>query len=82
MTYRDQRKYFDILRKYEKKFTRAESEDYKILVQRHKDDEDLDKQSFERLKALYQKYYVHPDPKAYEGFFKKPEDTGADDQTQ
>lgn len=71
---RDQKKYFEILRKYERKFEPREADDYKMLLIRHKDDEDLDKQSLERLKELYQKYYVNREKKNYDDFFKKPEE--------
>ncbi|HEX2866149.1 MAG TPA: hypothetical protein VHO03_03860 [Ignavibacteriales bacterium] len=71
---RDQKKYFEILRRYERKFEPREAEDYKMLLIRHKDDEDLDKQSLERLKELYQKYYVNRERKNYDDFFKKPEE--------
>lgn len=71
--HRDQVKYFEILRRYEKKFTPKELEDYKMLLLRHKDDEDLDKQSLERLKLLYEKYYVNREKKNYDYIFKKPE---------
>ncbi|MGE5431867.1 MAG: hypothetical protein ACM3QX_12375 [Syntrophomonadaceae bacterium] len=71
---RDQQKYFEVLRKYEKKFEPRESDDYKLMLMRHKDDEDLDKEALERLKELYQKYYVNRERKNYDNFFKKPED--------
>ncbi|MDP4176265.1 MAG: hypothetical protein Q8933_19955 [Bacteroidota bacterium] len=71
--HRDQVKYFEILRRYERKFTPKELEDYKMLLLRHKDDEDLDKQSLERLKLLYEKYYVNREKKNYDYIFKKPE---------
>ncbi|MGE5682005.1 MAG: hypothetical protein ACM34K_14140 [Bacillota bacterium] len=71
--HRDQLKYFEVLRRFERKFTHKELEDYKMLLLRHKDEEDLDKQSLERLKLLYEKYYVNRERKNYEDFFKKPE---------
>ncbi|MCU7495331.1 MAG: hypothetical protein HF314_05665 [Ignavibacteria bacterium] len=71
---RDQKKYFEVLRRYERKFEPREADDYKMMLIRHKDDEDLDKQSLERLKELYQKYYVNRERKNYDDFFKKPEE--------
>ncbi|MGE5351225.1 MAG: hypothetical protein ACM3P0_04025 [Acidobacteriota bacterium] len=71
---RDQKKYFEVLRKYEKKFAPREADDYKLMLMRHKDDEDLDKEALERLKELYQKYYVNRERKNYDDFFKKPEE--------
>ena len=71
---RDQKKYFDVLRKYEKKFDPREADDFKMLLIRHKEDEDLDKLSLDRLKVLYQKYYVNRERKNYDDFFRKPEE--------
>jgi len=42
MSYRDQRKYLETLKKYERNFTREESEEYKMFIKRQKDDEDFD----------------------------------------
>lgn len=78
MSQREQQKYFDVLRRYEKKFDHRELDDYKLLVQRHKDDEDLDRLSMERLKNLYVKYYVNRERKDLDHFFKKPEDDNPD----
>lgn len=74
MSYQEQKIYFEILKRYERKFDSKEKEEYKILLQRHKDDEDLDKLSFERLKNLYTKYHVNRERKNLDNLFKKPED--------
>lgn len=71
MSYREQKKYFENLKRFERKFEKKESEEYKILLQRHKDDEDLDKLSMERLKALHKKYYVNREKKNFDEYFKK-----------
>lgn len=73
MRYKEQQKYFDVLKRYEKKFEHAELEDYKMLLKRHKDDEDLDKLSFQRLQNLYEKYYVNRGKKNFDQFFNTPE---------
>ncbi|MCK9281905.1 MAG: hypothetical protein M0P71_14865 [Melioribacteraceae bacterium] len=73
MTFFDQKRYFEILKKYEKKFEKKELDDYKMLVKRHKDDEDLDKLSFERLMNLYEKYHVNRAKMNFDHLFKKPE---------
>jgi hypothetical protein len=72
MSYRDQVKYFEVLKRYEKKFDWRELEDYKILLERHKDEEDLNKEALEWLKGLYTKYYVNRERKNFDSFFKKP----------
>lgn len=69
---RDQKKYFEILKRYERKFDGKESDRYKMLLKRHKDEEDLDKLSLEFLKSLYEKYYVNREKKNFDEYFKKP----------
>lgn len=71
MAHRDQTKYFDSLHRFERKFNAKEAEEYKVLLMRHKDDEDLDKESLSRLKALYEKYYVNRERKNFDDLFKK-----------
>jgi hypothetical protein len=74
MSYRDQQKYIEILKKYERKFDKKESEDYKMFLKRQKDDEDFDTVSMKRLKELYDKYNVPVDKSKYDSFFKKKEE--------
>lgn len=71
MSHRDQKKYFENLKRFERKFDRKEFAVYKVLLQRHKDDEDLDKQSLEKLKELHEKYYVNREKKNFDQYFKK-----------
>ena len=71
MRSRDQKKYFEQLKRYERKFDSKESYDYKMMLKRHKDEEELDRLSFERLKELYTKYYVNRERKNYDDIFKK-----------
>jgi hypothetical protein len=68
----EQRNYFEILKRYEKKFEKSELEDYKMLLKRHKDDEDLDNLSMKRLRLLYEKYHVNREKKNFDHYFKKP----------
>lgn len=74
MSSREQKKYFEAIQRYEKKFDAKELYDYKMFLKRHKDDEDLDKLSMDRLRGLYEKYYVNRERKNFDAFFKKPED--------
>lgn len=74
MSFRDQKKYFEILKRYERKFDKREAEDYKMLLMRHKDEEELDKLSLRRLESLYVKYHVNREKKNFDVFFKKLED--------
>jgi hypothetical protein len=81
MGIREQRRYFEILKKYERKFEPKELEDYKMLVKRNKDDEDLDKFSMERLISLYEKYHVNREKKSLDFLFKIPSEDQSDNQT-
>jgi hypothetical protein len=71
VAYRDQQKYLDFLKRFEKKMDRSELEDYKKFVKRQKDDEDFDTVSMKRLKDLYDKFYAPVDKSKYNHFFKK-----------
>ncbi len=71
MSFRDQKKYFEQLKRYERKFTSEEKKDYTMMLKRHKDDEDLDSVSFGKLKKLYEKYYINRPRKDFIDPFKK-----------
>jgi len=78
MSSREQRDYFQILKRYERKFEPGELDDYKMLLKRHKDDEDLDKLSMQRLKNLFEKYHVNRERKNYDQLFNKPSQTNSE----
>jgi len=59
MRIREQKKYFEALKRFETKLTQTELKEYKMFKKRHRDDEDLDNISFNKLKNLYTKYYVN-----------------------
>ena len=71
MSFRDQQKFLDALKKYEKKFEKKELEEYKMFIKMQKDDEDFDSISFERLQELYSKYDKPIDKSKYDTYFKK-----------
>ncbi len=71
MSYRDQQKYLEELRKYEKKFDHRELDDYKMYVKMHKDEEEFDSVTLQRLVELYEKYYEPVDRHKYDSFFKR-----------
>lgn len=71
MSYRDQQKYLDFLKRFENKMDRNELEEFKKFIKRQKDDEDFDTVSMKRLKELYDKYYTSVDKSKYDQFFKK-----------
>jgi hypothetical protein len=74
MSFREQQKYLDTLRKYERKFDHKEAEDYKMFLKMQKDDEDFDSLSLKRLKEIYDKYNAPVDKAKYDSFFKKKEE--------
>lgn len=67
----DQKKIIEQLKRYERKFSQAEQKEFKMFVKRHKDDEDLDNISFQKLKDLYTKYYVKREKIELNEIFKK-----------
>lgn len=74
MSQREQKKFFETLKRYERKFEQKELDDYRMLLKRHKDDEDLDKLSMERLQKLLEKYHLSREKKNYDNLFTKHED--------
>jgi hypothetical protein len=70
-SYREQKKYLDVLKKYERNFTRQESDDYKLFIKRDKDDDEFDTVSMRRLKELHDKYHKPVDTSKYDKFFNK-----------
>lgn len=75
MSFREQKKYLEALKRYERKFEKKELEDYKMLVKRHKDEEDLDKLSLGRLEKMYEKYYLNRQKRNFDDIFKNTEQT-------
>ena len=70
-SYREQKKYLDVLKKYERNFTRQENDEYKLFVKRDKDDDEFDTVTMKRLKELHDKYHKPVDTSKYDKFFKK-----------
>jgi len=73
-SYRDQKKYLEVLKKYERNLTRQEYDEYKLLIKRDKDDDEFDTVTMKRLKELHDKYYKPVDTSKYDKFFKKNPD--------
>ena len=74
MSYRDQQKYIETLKKHQRKFDRKESEDFTMFLKRHKDEDEFDTVSMKRLKELYDKYNVPVDKSKYDSFFRKKDE--------
>lgn len=73
MSFRDQQKYLNTLKRYEKKMDSKELESFKMFVKRDKDEEELDNISMHKLKELYEKYHLNRERKNFDHFFKKSE---------
>jgi hypothetical protein len=69
-TFGEQQKLLDVLKKYERNFTRQEYDEYRMFLKRQKDDEDFDSVSMKRLKELYDKYYKPVNISKFDKFFK------------
>jgi len=69
--YREQKKYLEVLKKYERNFTRQEQDEFKMFVKRDKDDDEFDTVTMKRLKELHDKYHKPVDVSKYDKFFKK-----------
>lgn len=69
----EQKKMLEALKRYERKMEMKELEEFKMLVKRHKDDEDFDNISFSRLKELYTKYHSNRPKPNLDDLFKKPD---------
>ncbi len=69
--YREQKKYREVLKKFERNFARQEYDEYKLFVKRDKDDDEFDTLTMKRLKELHDKYYKPVDTSTYDKFFKK-----------
>ena len=74
MSYRDQIKYFETLRRYERKFEPNEKQKYDMLLKRHKDEEDIDRESMGFLKELHEKYHVNRPKPNFDDLFKKTDE--------
>lgn len=73
MSYRDQAKYLDILKKFERKFDRKEAEDFKMFLKMQKDEEEFDSVTMKTLKSLYDKFNFPVDRSKFDALFKKNE---------
>ncbi len=73
MSYRDQAKYIEFLKRFERKFDRKEADEFKMFLKMHKDEEEFDSITMKKLKALYDKYNLPVDRSKYDSFFKKNE---------
>ena len=74
MSYRDQKNYIEYLKRNEHKMNPKEREEFKMFLKRHKDEEDFDTVSLNRLKEIHDKYNKPADLSKYDAFFKKKEE--------
>jgi hypothetical protein len=74
-SHREQKKFLEVLKKYERNLTAKEYDEYKMLIKRDKDDDEFDTVTMKRLKELHDKYYKPVDTSKYDKFFKKSDDS-------
>ena len=74
MSFRDQQKLLDVLKKYERNFSYEDKKAYDMFIKRQKDDEDFDTISMKKLKELHDKYYKPADKSKYDNLFKKKDE--------
>jgi len=71
-TFREQKKYLEFLKKFENKMEEKEKQFYKMCLSRDKEEEEFEKETMEKLKAIYDKYKATNKPKIDpESLFKK-----------
>ncbi|OGU63188.1 MAG: hypothetical protein A2W30_05050 [Ignavibacteria bacterium RBG_16_36_9] len=77
-SYREQKKYLEVLKKYERHFTRQEYDEFQMFIKRDKDDDEFDTVTMKRVKELHDKYHKAVDTSKYDKFFKKNSDEESD----
>ncbi len=70
-SFKDQKRYIEALKRYERQFNPKELEEYKMFVKRHKDEDEFDTVSMKRLKELHDKYRKPVDTSQYDKYFKR-----------
>lgn len=71
MSFIKQRKIVEALMRIEKIMIPKDKDMFKMLFKRHIDDEDFDKESFDKLLELYEKYIVNKPKPSLDNLFKK-----------
>jgi len=67
----EQKKIINDLKSYKNKMSRDEVYSFEMFEKRTKDDEDLDKLSFQKLQELHKKYIVKKSKHDFDHFFKQ-----------
>jgi hypothetical protein len=67
----EQKKFINELKSYKNKMSRDEAYQFEMFEKRTKDDEDLDKLSFQKLQELHRKYIVKKSKHDFDHLFKK-----------
>lgn len=71
MSFRDQVKYIQGLKRFEWKMSPKDKDEFKMFLKREKDEEEFDTVSMGKLKSLYEKYYLNREKKDFDHIFKK-----------
>lgn len=67
----EQKKIINELKNYKNKMSREEAYQFEMFTKRTKDDEELDKLSFQKLEELHKKYIVRKSKHDFDHLFKK-----------
>ena len=73
-SFKEQKRYIEALRRYERQLDHKELEEFRMFVKRHLDEDEFDSVSMNRLKELHDKYHKPVDASQYDKYFKKNED--------
>lgn len=70
----EQKRLIEELKYYKNKMTREDKYNFEMYEKRTKDDEDLDRISFQKLKDLHAKYVVKKSKSDFEHLFRKKDE--------
>lgn len=70
----EQKRMIEELRYYKNKMSQADRYNFEMYEKRTKDDEDLDRLSFQKLKDIYSKYVKKKSKSDFEHLFKKKDE--------
>lgn len=80
MQINEQKRLIEELKYYKNKMSREDLYQFEMYEKRTKDDDDLDRISFQRLKDLYGKYVKKKTRTDFEHLFKKKDNSSKDDE--
>lgn len=76
----EQKRMIEELRYYKNKMTREDLYNFEMYEKRTKDDEDLDRLSFQKLKEIYSRYVKKKSKSDFDHLFKKKDQDQKSDE--